>query len=447
MPKVKDWTEIIDGKEVKFYRVRGRPEGREKQKIFRSDKHKAPMTQRDKLAAEWKRLEQLQRGEQVPPAQKFARPGASFQDVADAFIRGREALGLELPTIDDYKAAVKNHLKPWVIFRGKAHDIRLISEFDMTALKADLEAGKFTVKAKRPEPSETGEMKFDPTGKPLGIVAQRKLLTLMKALLKTAKALGHLGEVPGLTLKIDMPSKLRTERARSRRDWVWQFDQVRTLLRAADRLANDPDARRRKAWVVYRPMVYTTVLTGVRISEALAVKMGQMDLDRFVIHLEGGITRRRTLSPGKNGAAFRDIRIHRGLANILRKYLVQVGKAEAPPDTFLFSTDKGQAIRPRTAHQRGWEVLVQEANKMAKEDPQFVRIDAEGVAWHGFRRFLNSLMIQSDVHQAAVMKFLGHTDAGMTARYTFGLEGRHTLDELFLTEDLEPLPETVAQAS
>lgn len=436
MPKWKEWKATIDGKEVRFYRVRGKPEGREVQKIFRSDKHRAAMTQAKNQWKDWDDAERKRRGEDVPPPPANREKKVTFREAARRYLDTRRDLGRERATRHDYTRMIDNHLAPWTEQHGITH-MRAITIRDVRALREDLIRGRFL---------QTRKGKF--AGKPVGIVGQRKMFALFKSILAQAMVDGDMDAIPEMhEVHIETPSHLRNKTAKDR---VWQWPQVYTLLRAADRLAESPDTRQRNAWGPggYRALSYVVVFTCMRISECLAIRFRNLDLDGAVVLLEAGIDRYRTEGAGKNDTAYREVDLHPGVVHILRSYIREAGLEGADPGAYLFSTAEGRPMLPRVVHQRCWSKLVEEANRLAKDpdntDPRLVPIETEGVAWHGFRRFINSLMADSDVQREVLRRFMGHKGEDMTKRYSYPLKGGGTLDDLFRPEDLPVAADTAA---
>jgi len=110
------------------------------------------------------------------------------------------------------------------------------------------------------------------------------------------------------------------------RPYIYSEEEIRGLLRAAARLTGD-----------LRPHTYVTLLlvlytTGVRLGEALRLELGDVDLDRAVLHVRAGKFRKSRLVP-----------MAASLRTRLDTYLAQRRRAGAPTrrDAALFWSPRG----------------------------------------------------------------------------------------------------------
>ncbi len=99
----------------------------------------------------------------------------------------------------------------------------------------------------------------------------------------------------------------------------------------------------------YHAFVYFRFWTGTRPSEAIALRWGEVDLPGRRVR----IRRSRVLGQEgrpKTGRSKRDVIIHEGLEEILRKH----APPEAAPNAFVFTTTTGAPIDEANFHRRVW---------------------------------------------------------------------------------------------
>lgn len=403
------------GRKVKVWVVRWRgPDGKMVQETFASDNKslKAPKSAAEARQQEIEDHERLAAGKAPPPRAKAQAHGFPFRDVAERWLQTREALKREQATLADYRAGLWNHVIPWLEMRGRG-DVRHITIHDVRDFRDDLVADG---------------LKSKKDGRPLGIVAKRKLLKLMKTVLRQAVEDGIIPGVPGDQVFIETPSDLRNREAEARADRVFQPAEVRSLLAAAEDLAETSVGLRRRAWNEggFKALVVLMCLSGLRISEALAIQIKHLDLDHGTLKVRHGIDRYSNIGPAKRPASIRTVDLHVAAVAAIRDYLRLAGMEQASPNALLFSTGTGQPLNPSNIFKRCWSVLLAHANKMALDprhaDRGLVVIEDRGVGWHGLRRWANSWLIQQGVDRQQVRALMGHTSETMTARYTFALD-------------------------
>jgi integrase len=126
---------------------------------------------------------------------------------------------------------------------------------------------------------------------------------------------------------------------------VWSPEEISRLLSAAEDLG-----RRREANYDYPPLIRLLVLTGLRISEALALRWQDVDLLAATIHVRHSLARDGSLTPPKTKAGRRDVPIAPGLVDML----TLLKPADAGDEAFVFSTTDTRPISYHNFRDRGF---------------------------------------------------------------------------------------------
>ena len=131
--------------------------------------------------------------------------------------------------------------------------------------------------------------------------------------------------------------------------------------------------------------------TGSRISEVLALDVGDVEPDRINFRKENAKTK-----------VNRQISIQPGLAQVLASY-------DAPEDGYLFPAYQNSQRKTHVSRQAAHKVLRQ----VVEAAPEL-----EGISTHSFRRSFATNLAKSGMPQAEIGRLLGHSSSGsMTARY------------------------------
>lgn len=148
----------------------------------------------------------------------------------------------------------------------------------------------------------------------------------------------------------------------------------------------------------YRVLYSLLAGTGLRIGEALALKIGQHISDNCsTIHVRQSLWRGKEQEP-KTQAAVRDVDISKELATLLAKF---IGDRK---DGFLFCTASGQPLSPRN-------ILRDSLH------PTLVRLSQPKMGFHCFRRFREAVLQKSDARVLLVDFWMGHENRDMGTRY------------------------------
>lgn len=157
----------------------------------------------------------------------------------------------------------------------------------------------------------------------------------------------------------------------------------------------------------YRTLIYFLAYTGLRIGEATALRMANLDLaTRTVRVVENApeVRGQKVTGPTKTGRA-RTVHIGVGLKEMLQAHVRASGRA-FDPDALVFAGPNGGAIRQNAFRRR----IFQRAAERAQVTPM--------PTVHDLRHTAANLMAKAgfSMHEAAEQ--LGHSYTAMTARHS-----------------------------
>jgi integrase len=146
-------------------------------------------------------------------------------------------------------------------------------------------------------------------------------------------------------------------------------------------------------------LVYLLASTGLRISEAIALRWRDVQLDGSSPHVK--VRRalvRQKFGPPKSKRSRRDVPISNGVVDALRR---QKQDTEWPrPDDIVFSSSVGTPMRPENLR-RALLPIAQEA-------------DVPWLGFHAFRHFFASALIADGRNVVQVSRLLGHHSPSFT---------------------------------
>ncbi|MFE9641850.1 tyrosine-type recombinase/integrase [Nocardiopsis alba] len=151
---------------------------------------------------------------------------------------------------------------------------------------------------------------------------------------------------------------------------------------------------------VSRALILLLAYTGMRWSEAAALRVGRIDLDKRrvrVVVTFAEVDGRLVEQPPKNGK-FRTVPVPKSLVPELRPFVD--GRA---PDDLLFTTRRGTPLRIRNWRNREFALAVEAAG-----------LDGLGLTPHKLRHTAASLAIAAGADVKVVQAMLGHKTATMT---------------------------------
>jgi len=157
----------------------------------------------------------------------------------------------------------------------------------------------------------------------------------------------------------------------------------------------------------YRALVFFLAWTGLRIGEASALRVKNLDLAAHSVRVMENspeVSGRKYIGPTKTTKA-RTVRFGAGLAGILKAHLAAFG-TPLDPDSFAFTSSEGEQVRQNNFRKR----IFQPAAKRAGIVPV--------PTVHDLRHTAASLMARAGFSLRDAQEQLGHSHATMTDRYT-----------------------------
>lgn len=231
----------------------------------------------------------------------------------------------------------------------------------------------------------------DPKGKSLGASRVHGIHTVMSSVLTWAVRCGHLAANPIAGLDT-LPSKPRPK------ELYLTHEQVDALAEAAGSLQT-AYGRPKRGRETYRAMIYTLAYCGLRISEALALRVESVDLDGRRLHVvrqfvDDNGTVEETLPKGGKS---RVVGIPEFLVAELKALIDGRGS-----DEVVFASPAGGPMRDHNFRERGFRPAVKET-KLSKE-----------VTPHTLRHTFASLSVAAGADVKTLQSVMGHAKASMT---------------------------------
>jgi integrase len=188
------------------------------------------------------------------------------------------------------------------------------------------------------------------------------------------------------------------------------IDEVRSILHAADQLANDQNYWIAKAWERYRPMIYLAADTGMRPQEYLA--LSKADLLQKGVQITQALDRSNKIGPPKSRAGRRFIPVGPETLKMVRAYQK---KYDGPnPYQLLFPGEGGSHQRYNNYLRRGWHKLMEKAGLMNETKEGGQKVLAPLYTPYSLRHFYASMLISDNTDLKTIQERMGHADAAMT---------------------------------
>lgn len=191
---------------------------------------------------------------------------------------------------------------------------------------------------------------------------------------------------------VDLPPAKAKTKAR-----VLTVEEIRTLIDSAPKQ--------------FLTLVATACFTGLRQSELLGLRWGDIDFEQNRMHVRNQLsraTRERPakLVPLKTDAAERSIDLAPDLANELRRHLLAAKPEHSAPESFVFSTEIGTPMYYRNVNTRALD----KAADRAGLNPE----GAQKLSFHDLRHSAISHLIRAGVDPVTVSRFAGHSKTSVT---------------------------------
>lgn len=180
--------------------------------------------------------------------------------------------------------------------------------------------------------------------------------------------------------------------------YVWSAEEISRLIAAAAELGKGRDSR-----YDYSPLIHLLALTGLRVSEALALRWTDVDLLEAELHVRSSWSRSGELTDPKTAAGVRTMPLSPGLVDLL----VGLKPEDAGDHDHVFAS-KANRRRPVSYHNfrtRGFEPALEKAGLAGK-----------GITIHSLRSAAASILVRQGLTPVEVAEVLGHADANITLR-------------------------------
>jgi integrase len=185
--------------------------------------------------------------------------------------------------------------------------------------------------------------------------------------------------------------------------YEWESEEISALIAAAEELDRRPESR-----YGYAPLIKLLVLTGLRVSEGLALRWQDVDLLSGILHVRHSLNRDGTLGKPKTDAGEREVWLSPGLVETL----VQLKPLDASEGDFVFAS-KTNRERPVSYHNfrsRGFEPALVKAGLAGK-----------GITIHTLRSAAISLYAARGLTLHETAKVMGQKNPDVTWRHYYRL--------------------------
>jgi integrase len=178
---------------------------------------------------------------------------------------------------------------------------------------------------------------------------------------------------------------------------VWSPEEIARLVAAAETLG-----ARTCAQFNYGPVIRLLVTTGLRVSEALALRWADVDLLDGLLHVRHSWSREGALTEPKTKAGRRDVPLSPGLVDML----VTLKPEDASDEHFVFSTTRTSPVSYWNVRDRGFVPALEAAGLADK-----------GVTIHGLRSAAISLYAARGLSILETATIMGQADPGVTWKH------------------------------
>ena len=191
----------------------------------------------------------------------------------------------------------------------------------------------------------------------------------------------------------------------------WSRQTITDLIQASEHLARQPEAR-----YDYSPLIRVLALTGLRVSEALALRTQDVDLLSGRLFVRHSLTRGGKLSTTKTVAGNRIVPLSDELVRVFARLI----PAEAEQDDFVFASRSSskRAISYWNFRSRGFQPALVQAG-----------LNGKGIGVHQLRHAAVSLMASAGMTLVEVASIVGHSDPSVTAKVYAHLFDRSDVEE------------------
>ena len=175
---------------------------------------------------------------------------------------------------------------------------------------------------------------------------------------------------------------------------AWSAEEIGKLIAAAEELG-----RRKQANYDYTALIRLLVSTGLRVSEALALRWQDVDLLTGTIQVRHSWSRSGQLTEPKTKAGRRPVLIAPGLVDML----VTLKPEDEADDAFVFSTTGRKPVSYWNFLARGFTPAIEKAG-----------LADRGITIHGLRSAAISLYAARGLTMFETATVMGQADPGVT---------------------------------
>jgi integrase len=191
----------------------------------------------------------------------------------------------------------------------------------------------------------------------------------------------------------------------------WSPQDISKLISASEDLGKRPEAR-----YDYSPLIRLLVSTGLRVSEALALRWEEVDLLDGTLRIKHSLNRDGTLGPPKTKAGEREVWLSPGLVDLL----VALKPLDALEEDFVFAS-KRTPDRPLSYfnfRRRGFEPALEKAG-----------LDGKGITIHTLRSAAISIYASSGLTLEETAKVMGQAQPHVAWRNYYRLFDKSNVAE------------------
>jgi len=184
------------------------------------------------------------------------------------------------------------------------------------------------------------------------------------------------------------------------------LEEIKALLKVC-KFSSEAKTNERRSFRMHRPtalrdevIIKVLLDTGIRASELIALKLGDLDLNKSVIHIRHGAL------GGAKGGKGRFVYISRGTKRSIRKYLEhrESKQGELEDDSPLFPNKNTN----RPLHRDGLRLLIVSLSK---------RANIRHITPHAFRHTFSIQYLRNGGDVFTLQKLLGHSSLDMVQHY------------------------------
>ncbi len=311
---------------------------------------------------------------------KFVRSVPTVAVYSERWLSG---LPLAASTIAGYRRVVRNHVVPQ------------LGDLPLNKVTATRLARHYR------ELSAAGRRDGKHVGEPLSANTVNKVHVILGAMLEAAREDGLIAVNPARKRSIVKAPTGKQIRAEQTEMVTWSAEELRRFL------AWDRDVHKDELY----PLWLTVAYTGMRRSEALALRWGDVDTEsgRIAIRRALDTTAANTTKLTKSGGA-RVVDIDDAVLAVLRSYRAARGRLSlelARPGAYIFGNPEGGTRSPNEVSRR-WRTRVRQAREHLGDD------QLHTITLHDLRHTHATLLLANGEHPKVVQERLGHRHISVT---------------------------------